>query len=63
MIYWIEVKFSNGKTLRKESTSINDTYTVFVRYSNSRKPAVQEITSGYGDTTTGSWNLMSGIAV
>ena len=31
-MYWIEVDFANGKTLRKESNNINDTYEVLSRY-------------------------------
>ena len=62
MRYWIEVKYTNGKTLRKESDSINETHAILSRYINGRiKPSVQEITAGYDDVQTGCWNKMESI--
>lgn len=62
MIYWIEVKYTNGKTLRKESKTINETYDVLTRYINGKvKPSVQQVTAGYDDVVTGCWNKMDSI--
>ena len=61
-MYWIEVYFENGKTLRKESNNINDTYVVYSRYSNGRgKPRVQMIKSGYDKVQTGELNKVKNI--
>mgnify|MGYP001546988478 CR=1 FL=1 len=38
-MYWIEVDFSNGKTLRKQSEALNETYKVFTRYCCGNQPA------------------------
>lgn len=53
-MYWIEVDFSNGKTLRKESELLNDTYAVYGRYTerSRRNLVVTEIRAGYGNNTT-----------
>jgi len=53
-MYWIEVDFSNGKTLRKESESLNDTYAVYGRYTerSRRNLVVTAIRAGYGNNTT-----------
>ena len=61
-MYWIEVVFVNGKTLRKEAHSINETNKVLERYSvDKRQPRVQYIKAGRDDTVTGEWYLMKGI--
>ena len=63
-MFWIEVKFSNGKTLLKESDCINETYKVWARYSVDKKQTrVQYIKAGRDDTVTGEWNLIEGIAL
>lgn len=63
-MYWIEVYFENGKTLRKESSVLNDTYGVFARYSTGgRKPRVQKIRAGHGDEESGLWCYMKGIVL
>lgn len=64
-MYWIEVYFENGKTLRKESSDLNDTYDVFMRYSVGleRKPRVQNIRAGLDDNETGLWSYMKGIVL
>jgi hypothetical protein len=50
-MYWIEVYFENGKTLRKESESLNETYKVLARYdSNRSKQRVQGIRAGRDDS-------------
>jgi len=50
-MYWIEIYFENGKTLRKESDNINETYKVLVRYdSNRSKQRVQGIRAGHNDS-------------
>lgn len=50
-MYWIEIYFENGKTLRKESDSINETYKVLARYDGNRtKRRVQGIRAGRDDT-------------
>jgi len=60
--YWIEVKYTNGKTLRKESDSINETHAILSRYINGKtKPSVQEVRAGYDDVQTGCWNKMKSI--
>jgi len=62
--YWIEVYYSNGKTLRKESDTINETLVVLNRYTNGRiKPSVQYIKAGRGDQQTGYWDKVKYIAV
>lgn len=63
MTYWIEVYFENGKTLRKESDTINETYNVLNRYSDKyhRKPRVQSIKAGCDDHQTGNWCLLGDI--
>ena len=61
-MYWIEVYFENGKTLRKESNNINDMYVVYSRYSDGNgKPRVQMIKSGYDDVHTGELNKVKHI--
>lgn len=50
-MYWIEIYFENGKTLRKESNDLNDTYKVLTRYDGNRlKQRVQSIRAGRDDT-------------
>ena len=50
-MYWIEIYFENGKTLRKESDSINETYRVLARYdSNRSKQRVQGIRAGRNES-------------
>jgi len=49
-MYWIEIYFENGKTLRKESDNINETYKVLARYDENRsKQKVQGIRAGRDD--------------
>jgi len=62
--YWIEVKFTKGKTLRKDTLSLNDSYAIFCRYMRySGSPGVQEIVAGFDDVTTGQWNLIEKIVI
>lgn len=53
-MYWIEVDFQNGKTLRKDSELLNDTYEVYCRYTERtrRNLVVTEIRAGHGNNTT-----------
>jgi len=53
-MYWVEIDFSNGKTLRKESELLNDTYQVFCRYNQKtrRNLVVKEIRAGCGNNET-----------
>lgn len=61
-MYWIEVDFENGKTLRKESENINGSYKVWARYSNSNsRPRVQRITAGYDDTLTLNFDKLNNV--
>ena len=63
-MYWIEVLFTNGKTLRKETNNINDNLKVLVRYQQyMRKPAVQKIRSGFEGIVTGEWCLIKDIVI
>lgn len=63
-MYWIEVYYTNGKTLRKESDNINETYAIIRRYINGRmKPSVQVIKAGRDDEHTGTWDKLEYIAV
>jgi hypothetical protein len=61
-MYWIEVYFSNGKTLHKESENLNEVFNVYKRYvdGNSR-PVVQYIKCGRDDITTSETNKFWGI--
>ena len=64
-MYWIEVYYENGKTLRKETSNINESYNILARYLNghgSPKPRVQLIKAGYNETTTGEWNKTEKVA-
>lgn len=47
-MYWIEVDFDNGKTLRKEDPSMNETFKVYARYTNpsKSKPKVLAVRAG-----------------
>ena len=49
--YWIEVKFSDRETLRKESKRLNDIYEVYGQYSakTRRNKNVEEIVAGRGE--------------
>ena len=61
--YWIEVYYTNGKTLRKESNTINETYAILNRYVNGRvKPSVQYVRAGYSDRMTHQWNKIESVA-
>lgn len=54
-MYWIEVYFANGKTLRKESNNINGVYQVYNRYcckTLSKKHAVQKVKAGRDELIT-----------
>lgn len=64
-MYWIEVYFSNGKTLRKESNSINDTLVVYDRYCcrSVKKTQVQRVVAGRDDQTTFDCNHFKNIAL
>lgn len=54
MKYWIEVYFTNGKILRKDTDDLNDSYGVFCRYccGSNTKHQVQMVKSGneFGET-------------
>ena len=52
-MYWIEVDFDNGKTLRKEHSSLNETFKVYARYTadNRSKPKVLAIRAGRNNET------------
>lgn len=55
-MYWIEVDFTNGKTIRREYEDLNDSFAVLRRYNNGRtKPQWNSIRSGYKDIKTGEW--------
>lgn len=61
-MYWIEVYFENGKTLRKESKDINGSYKVLCRYNNgNNRPRVQSIKAGYMDTTNLHLNKLNNV--
>ena len=50
-MYWIEIYFENGKTLRKESDNLNETYKVLERYDGNRSTQrVQGIRAGRDNT-------------
>ena len=52
-MYWIKVYFANGKTLKKESTNVNDSYKIYCRYVNSRvHNRVCGIVAGYDSVET-----------
>ena len=53
-MYWIEIYFENGKTLKKETDSLNDSYAVLRRYENgiAKWPRVQYIKAGNKKQTT-----------
>ena len=54
-MYWIEVDFANGKTLRKESESLNDSFAVYNRYccnAPKRKQQVQRVRAGFAERQT-----------
>lgn len=64
MMYWIEVYFENGKTLRKESNSLNEIYQVLCRYDVKRKHLrVQGIRSGRDSTRISEINKTEGIII
>ena len=58
-LYWIEVDFANGKTLRKESLNLNETYSVLNRYNDAykRNPKPLQIRAGSHTLQTGTWNI------
>lgn len=64
-MYWIEIDFANGKTLRKEYESLNDSYAVYNRYccGSQKKHPVQRIRAGYGDQQTFECNHMDGVCM
>lgn len=63
-MYWIEVFFENGKTLRKETVDLNASFAVYCRYANGRgKPRVQMIKAGYDDATTLELCKVEGVAI
>ena len=64
-MYWIEVDFANGKTLRKESENLNDTYVVFKRYccGTPKRQQVQRVKSGYDDQQTFECNHVGDICM
>lgn len=56
--------FENGKTLRKESESLNEVYQVLIRYDeNRRRHRVQGIRSGRDEIRTGEVNKMEHITI
>lgn len=64
LMYWIEVYFENGKTLRKESDSLNEVYKVLVRYDENRgRHRVQGIRTGRDEIQTGDKNKLEKIAI
>lgn len=63
-MYWIEVYFENGKTLRKESESLNEVYKVLSRYNENRKHhRVQRIRSGRDEIKTDDKNKLENIVI
>ena len=42
-MYWIEVDFANGKTLRKETDNLNESYRTYNRYSRGYHKRVKVI--------------------
>ena len=62
MTYWIEVLFENGKTLRKESKSMNEIYSTLIRYDENRgRHRVQRIRTGRDDIVANTSNKMDKI--
>lgn len=54
-MYWIEIDFANGKTLRKEYESLNDSFAVYSRYccgTPNKKHQVQRVRAGRDDQET-----------
>jgi hypothetical protein len=54
-MYWIEVDFANGKTLRKETEDLNESYSVFTRYccgSPRKRYPVQRVRAGFAEKQT-----------
>lgn len=53
-MYWIEVDFANGKTMRKEYESLNDSFAVFKRYccGAPKRTPVQRVRAGRDDKQT-----------
>ena len=54
-MYWIEIDFANGKTMRKEYESLNDSFAVYNRYccgAPKRKQQVQRVRAGRDDEQT-----------
>lgn len=63
-MYWIEVYFENGKTLRKESDNLNEIYKVLVRYDEGRKNLrVQTIKTGRDEVTLQEKNKVGDICL
>lgn len=65
-MYWIEIDFANGKTLRKEYESLNDSYAVYARYccgTPHKKHPVQRVRAGYGDRRTFECDHMDGVCM
>ena len=54
-MYWIEIEFVNGKLIKKQYESLNDSFAVFKKYccgSPHRKRPVRFVRAGYGDKQT-----------
>jgi hypothetical protein len=65
-MYWIEISFINGKTLRKEYENLNDSYAVYSRYccgNPNKKHPVQKVRAGYGEEQTFECDHMEGVCM
>ena len=65
-MYWIEIDFANGKTLRKEYESLNDSYAVYSRYccgSPHKKHPVIYVRAGRDDQQTFECNHVDGVCM
>jgi len=64
-MYWIEIDFANGKTLRKEYKSLNDSFAVYKRYccGSQKRTPVQRVRAGREDQQTYECNHVSDICM
>lgn len=64
-MYWVEIDYRNGKTVRKEYTTINDSYAVVnkcsAKHRVQRSTDVTKMRMGFDDTQTGEWGLRIGL--
>lgn len=64
-MYWIELDYRNGKTVRKEYTTVNDSYAVWkkcgVKHAVKRSTDVIKMRMGFDNTQTGEWGPRIGL--